>query len=583
MVLFQRFPFPLTRSLIRLLFHRRTVSFVGIMNYLRINQKSLPALMLIAIAFVFAIDETSLGQSPQRPADEGETGTTRSGVIRGRVVADGQPVPNARVSLTSLNGQWRSVPTENDGTFQLKGLEPGVFSISAWAPGYASVPIDVDAGEHLFRIGDSVTINLIRGGVITGKVLNSADEPVVAVRVLATMIRDANDKQPRIGASVAQSSDDRGVYRLYGLLPGTYVVSAGGGQGSEYNHAYDYDVPKYAPSSTRDTASEITVGSGEEIKDVDIRYRGELGHSVSGRVTSMPNPKSPFGVALWRVRDGILEVDKSTSQETSGGGFELHGVPDGDYDLWAHSSSSTGESAQSEPRRISVKGADITGIEMVTRPLPSISGQLILIDSQVPECKGKRRPLFDETLITAQFNRRQPARGQTQLPYFFTRPAAPDKAGEFALRNLLPGQYSLTPSIFAKYWYLQSITLPSMRSGAPQSSAAPNQSVDGARNWIALKLGEQLKGLKITLAEGAASVEGKLKLPGDEQVPPEMYVNFIPAEPEKTDDVLRYFTASVNSDGGFTLSQIPPGRYFVFARVQNKDDLETKANLRFPG
>src|SRR5882724_12430123 len=252
MVLFQRFPFPLTRSLIRLLFHRRTVSFVGIMNYLRINQKSLPALMLIAIAVVFAIDETSLGQSPQRPADEGETGTTRSGVIRGRVVADGQPVPNARVSLTSLNGQWRSVPTENDGTFQLKGLEPGVFSISAWAPAYASPPIDVGNSEHLHRIGDSVTINIIRGGVITGKVLNAADEPVIAVRVLAMMIRDANDKQPRTGApAVAQSSDDRGVYRLYGLLPGTYVVSAGGGQGSDYNHAYDSDVPTYAPSSSR--------------------------------------------------------------------------------------------------------------------------------------------------------------------------------------------------------------------------------------------------------------------------------------------------------------------------------------------
>src|SRR5437667_9742682 len=65
---------------------------------------------------------------------------------------------------------------------------------------------------------------------------------------------------------------------------GTYLVAAGGGYNSPYNiNAYGTDVPTYAPSSTRDDATEISVRYGEETTNVDIRYRGEAGHAVSDR------------------------------------------------------------------------------------------------------------------------------------------------------------------------------------------------------------------------------------------------------------------------------------------------------------
>jgi hypothetical protein len=85
-----------------------------------------------------------------------------------------------------------------------------------------------------------------------------------------------------------QSTDDRGIYRIYGLLPGAYLVSAGGG-GNFYAlfNPYEHDVPTYAPSSTRDNASEISVTSGEET-NVDIRYRGEPGYTISGTTAQSP-------------------------------------------------------------------------------------------------------------------------------------------------------------------------------------------------------------------------------------------------------------------------------------------------------
>src|SRR5258708_20302274 len=96
-----------------------------------------------------------------------------------------------------------------------------------------------------------------------------------------------------VSQSRDRATDDRGYYRLYGLQPGTYIVSAGGATqfgGAFGNSVYANDAPTFAPASTRDTAVEIVVSSGQEAT-ADIRYRGEPGHSISGRVTAaQPHP-----------------------------------------------------------------------------------------------------------------------------------------------------------------------------------------------------------------------------------------------------------------------------------------------------
>src|SRR5438874_2094205 len=233
---------------------------------------------------------------PKPKSEQPETSETRLGSIKGRVLADGQAVNNASISAWHLNSTAppRGVPTNDSGDFEIKGLEPGVYRLRAVAPGYVIAPTEAIA-ETYYRVGDSVTLPMIRGAVFTGKVLTANDEPLVAVKVRAMMIRDINGKPPTAdGSSVERFTDDRGIYRIFGLQPGTYLVAAGGrGSNSYALNAYDNDAPTYAPSSTRDTAAEISLAGGEE-KTIDIHYRGDAGHAVSGNVMAPANPNSPW-------------------------------------------------------------------------------------------------------------------------------------------------------------------------------------------------------------------------------------------------------------------------------------------------
>ena len=147
--------------------------------------------------------------------------------------------------------------------------------------------------------GDSVTLVLIKGGVITGTVTNSKGDPVVAIAIRVEMVTDESGRRaPAI--SYESMTDDRGVYRVYGLPSGTYIVAADGG--ANYSptgvNAFAIDTPTYAPSSSREAADKISVRVGEETSNVDIRYRGERGSTISGIVSGTRTGDRGFSVSL---------------------------------------------------------------------------------------------------------------------------------------------------------------------------------------------------------------------------------------------------------------------------------------------
>src|SRR5205085_157909 len=80
---------------------------------------------------------------------------------------------------------------------------------------------------NYYRVGDSVTFTLTKGGVITGTV-TGANGPLVGVSVFATRVRDATGKKifTAIPSGFERRTDDRGVFRLYALPPGAYVLTA---------------------------------------------------------------------------------------------------------------------------------------------------------------------------------------------------------------------------------------------------------------------------------------------------------------------------------------------------------------------
>jgi hypothetical protein len=117
--------------------------------------------------------------------------------------------------------------TDEDGNFKFTGLAPCVYSVSASsAKGYVPSPVPIserqDSGYH--RIGANLTITMIKGGAITGRVTNAMGESLIGVQVNAAMARGAEGNPDRGGSGRMKFTDDRGVYRIYGLSPGTYVV-----------------------------------------------------------------------------------------------------------------------------------------------------------------------------------------------------------------------------------------------------------------------------------------------------------------------------------------------------------------------
>ena len=469
-------------------------------------------------------------------------------------------------------GAPRTSNTDSDGSFKINNLASALYVVSASAPGFVQAPSDPDLPVPHYRVGDNVRLELLRGGVITGSVTTAGGEPLIAVAVRAWMVRDAKGRVAKIPFTfyMEQPTDDRGIYRLYGLMPGTYVVSAGGvGFSQRYQlNPFASDAPTYAPSSTRDGAAEVSVRSGEE-SNVDIRYRGEPGHTISG------------SVKLTTAAGASVTVTSATNGFTSFGGaflqagnrtFEFTGLADGDYVLVARevvpgTAPLPSELMMSDPLRVTIKGADVTGVELTTKSLASLAGHIVLDTTKPPECEGKRSPLFSEMMLTVQ--RAGKDVESDLLPFYPTsNTASPDAKGSFAIRGLMPGRYMPQPQFYARYWYVNSMTI----AGPPK--------VDAAANWTTLKSGQRTE-VTITLTEGAASIRGKVTAANSAPIPAGLGVYLVPAEREKSTDALRYFMTAVAADGTFAFNNLPPGRYVAITQTIDTET-NTLAKLRFP-
>jgi len=530
---------------------------------------------LLASLLLFLFCVSTLAQTAAPAPTPATTDEPTTGTIGGSVVNEsGQPFAGVQVSVRSLNATnpGRTATTDAEGGFRVNGLTAALYIVSASAPGYVLPPSDPNQPVAHHRIGDNVRLELIRGGVITGSVTNAAGEPLIAVSVRASMVRDAKSRPAKIPNTffMEQTTDDRGIYRIYGLMPGTYVVSAGGvGFSQRFQlNPYAYDTPTYAPSSTRDGATEVSVRGGEE-SNVDIRYRGEPGHAISGSVKLTGSAGA--SVSLSSVAGGFISFG-GMFQQPGNRGFEFYGLADGDYVLVARevvpsTASLPSELLMSEPRRVSVKGADVTGIELVTKPLASLTGRVVLEPTKPAECEGKRRPLFSEMMVTVQ--RAEKDMQTDLLPFYPTsNSASPDTKGSFAIRNLFSGRYLPQPKFYARYWYLNSMTI----------NATPK--IDAAANWSTLKIGEHTD-VTISLAEGAASIRGRLSGANGAQLPSGLGIYLVPAEREKSTDVLRYFVAASEADGTFAFNNLPPGHYFALSQTLDAD-ATTIEKLRLP-
>jgi protocatechuate 3,4-dioxygenase beta subunit len=156
------------------------------------------------------------------------------GVITGRVVnAAASEVPRgARVSVykgerrgevesfaAALGAMAGEARVQEDGTFRVGGLAPGLYTVTSQADGYARARVDgVDVPPDGERAG--VELVLEPGGVMKGVVLDEAREPVpgAAIVVVDAAATDLPGGDP-------PRADAEGRFELKRFLPGRYRVS----------------------------------------------------------------------------------------------------------------------------------------------------------------------------------------------------------------------------------------------------------------------------------------------------------------------------------------------------------------------
>jgi hypothetical protein len=504
----------------------------------------------------------------------------RASAITGRVVTeDGMPRANVAIVARAVGATASTGRTQADtdaaGRFTLPDLESGAYIIEAYAPGYVLIPFaTADATRTAYhRPGDSVTLTMAKGGVITGRVTNTAGEPLVRISVRAIRRRTPEGEPPTYATQYfyynqERQTDDRGIYRIYGLQPGSYIVVAGAARqnSSPLPDAYGGLTATYHPSATSDTATEIVVSSGETT-NADIVFRGEPGHTVSGTVAGAIESSARGArtqVSLINATSGILEQSAYVNTNRSAHGFSFDGVPAGEYDIVAlRGGGENQRGAASLPRRITLRAADIAGIEITLLPLASVSGRLhiepLTAALQKQEtCAAARNSNAPEQVIVSALRNDATPNAAVANPSSTNRNTLPNARGEFILRDLEAGDYRIELQTPDEHLFVNAII--KAKSETAKTAAPPAPASE-----FALKSGDNITDISITLATGAARLSGKITSSAGKPATPRTRVYLIPLEPAHADYSWRYRSTLTAQGGAWTLTNIAPGAYRILA------------------
>ncbi len=232
------------------------------------------------------------GRGRQNAPPEGRGGRGRgnqlptgTAAIRGRVInaMTGTPVRRATIQATFVNEQGqgqpgRSATTDDNGAFLLRDLPAGRWTLRATKTGY----IEQQFGQRsAFATTDPIALaegqqfaadfRLSRGGAISGRLIDEFGDPISGANVAVLRIQNTAQGPRTTRAGTSVPSDDTGAYRVYGLPPGQYYVSA--------------NDPSAGRMIVQLDGAELTVGSGIDVASLAVQLRDTVA-TVNGRQTT---------------------------------------------------------------------------------------------------------------------------------------------------------------------------------------------------------------------------------------------------------------------------------------------------------
>lgn len=495
--------------------------------------------------------------SLQRPGAEPPKGTA---ILRGVVVAadSGAPVRRAQVRASAADsGDTRTTLTDEHGRFELRELAGGHYALGASKggfislqygqrrPGEAGTPVDLAAGQTL----EKLTIALPRGSVITGRIVDEYGEPLTGAQVQALRngwVSGARRLQP-VGAG--DRTDDQGTYRIFGLPPGEYLVTATlrddrpmmrGGQADDLpDSGY---APTYFPgTSSVNDAQKVMVGLGEEVSGVGFGLSLTRLASISGRVLAAAGYESGVQVVAVPADGARLPQTLRGTQTRNDGTFDLRGVPPGRYRLQAMSwGASSGEGGLTGATTITVNGANLEGLSVALAPAPVVSG---IVQSDTNQGGGFRASQVRITAVPVTPSAIPMGRGG--------RGASGRANDDFTFQTAGLSEPAYLRVVAPGGWYVKAV----LADGR-----------DITETPLALEPGSRLDGVRVVLTQTASSLSGAVRDAKGNAVLDASVVIFPDDESRWTPQSRFIASARPDTTGTFTITGLPASeRYRVIA------------------
>jgi protocatechuate 3,4-dioxygenase beta subunit len=521
--------------------------------------------------------------------------------IAGTVMSgDPKPAPVRRAVVTLRNeaGTERLMAVTDDaGRFAFTNLAADRYSLQASKnsyvpmnfgskrPGGSGTPVVVAGGQRA-----TVAMTLLKGSVITGVVRDERGRPLPNVSVSALVYAVSFQTGARELQSVTIGSaglaaqnyspeafpgtdmtDDRGAYRIYGLAPGEYVISASarpergnptlstdvhqvtaadvqraqqllrgsrGGPTIDVRGAaappadssrVDY-APVYHPAATAAAdATTIALGPAEEKSGVDVLLRLVPTARVTGVATATDG--TPLEGAQVSVMDPAYSHGRvlRTTRSNLDGEYAIAGVPPGRYQM----QSSLYPDGLFGVSEVTVDGRDVS-TSIVLAAGVTVSGRIVFDGATTaPASNTVRLYLSRHTFAIGG--------GGYQIE--------PD--GRFVFRSVVPGTYRLMINGRPPAgWVLRSV----MASGVDVSDVAfeikPNENVDG---------------IVLTLTDRPAEISGTLQTAAGQPAPEYGLVVFSADARFRVPRSRRTQHVRPDVDGRFIVRDLPAGDYLISA------------------
>ena len=493
------------------------------------------------------------------------------GSVSGRVTIKEKGAPGVVIGLRkggdviNPGEPYLKVTTDHDGFYRVGNLPPGSYSVTPSAPAFVMAETK-DLRNKSVLVGEDENVEdinfaLVRGGVITGRVTDAEGRPVVEqqVNVYSTeMFEPRFSKQPIFAVKSVQT-DDRGIYRIFGLGAGRYKVAAGRTEDT-FNPTLSQDRVVYKQVFHSDTADQsranvIDVTEGSEANNVDITLgRALQTFSASGLVIDnekgLPVPSLRIGVQ--RRAGQRIEFVSSVSVSNSRGEFVIEGLIPGKYGVYLAQNRADANDMRAEPINFDIIDQDVGGLTVRLARGASLTGMVVLEnEDEALFAKLSELHLRAFAMVTS---------GGGTFASSAMSPIGPD--GSFRLAGLPGGTINLM---------LAAVMNPLQPKGFNITRVERDGIVSGSR--LEIKDGEQSTGVRVVVSYGSATIRGVVKLENG-SLPEGGRIFLRVSKPGET--LPNFRGATVDARGHFLVEGLAAGTYELSVVVSGNPPSQTR-------